>query len=189
MTRNVQKNTKSGLLKQLSKRWSLTTILMLSILLLACDEDDKVDLDDSKKTAQSFAEVIATAGSPERVEKKEKVLEQEEHEELGEDGSIWICTTTTYSVEDGNSDFPLFNPNASVIYPGSLLQGKTLSSASPSVIPLKRAGGTVSIDIIDGSTQPNQVLLPLPITLSVRAQVQFLPISMPLLKRSALKTT
>lgn len=152
MTRNEQTKTKGRLSTLLFRRWPWTTIVMLSILLLACDEDDKVDLNDG--TAQTFAEVIASADPPEKIQKKEEILDQEEHEELGEDGSLWICTTTTYSVEDGNSDFPLFNPNASVVYPGSLLQGKTLTNASPSVIPLKRAGGTISIDIIDGSSQP-----------------------------------
>src|SRR5690606_37971365 len=85
---------------------------------------------------------------------RSEVVDSTESEEIREDGSIWICSTKTYSVEDGNSDFPLFNPNASVVYPGSLLQGKTLSNASPSVIPLPRAGGTISIDIIDGLGTP-----------------------------------
>jgi thiol-activated cytolysin len=38
-----------------------------------------------------------------------------------------------------------------VIYPGSLLQGKSLTKATPDVIAVERAGGTISIDILDGS--------------------------------------
>ncbi len=45
----------------------------------------------------------------------------------------------------------MFNPNSSVIYPGNMLQGKTLDDATPEAIPLKRAGGTISYNIIDGN--------------------------------------
>jgi len=51
----------------------------------------------------------------------------------------------------GNTGFPLFNPNASVIYPGSLLQGKSLKQATPDVIAVERAGGTVSYDLNNGN--------------------------------------
>jgi thiol-activated cytolysin len=53
----------------------------------------------------------------------------------------WICTTSTVSVLDGNGQFPLFNTNADVIYPGNMLQGKSLSNATPSPIVVERAGG------------------------------------------------
>jgi hypothetical protein len=65
--------------------------------------------------------------------------------------SLWACTTETYSVVQGMQEFPLFNPNSSVIYPGNLLQGGTLKNATPDVIVVDRAGGTFSIDILSGS--------------------------------------
>jgi hypothetical protein len=65
--------------------------------------------------------------------------------------SLWRCTTETYSVVQGMQEFPLFNPNSSVIYPGNLLQGATLKNATPDVIVVDRAGGTFSIDILSGA--------------------------------------
>src|SRR5690606_9593499 len=131
-------------------RWPMVIFLLIFLSINGCKDDDEEILLDKDKVAHTFEEVIAAAGVPEKVEKKEEIVDSTESEEIREDGSIWICSTKTYSVEDGNSDFPLFNPNASVVYPGSLLQGKTLSNASPSVIPLPRAGGTISIDMVDG---------------------------------------
>ena len=65
--------------------------------------------------------------------------------------SLWACTTETYSVVQGMQEFPLFNPNSSVIYPGNLLQGGSLKNATPDVIVVDRAAGTFSIDILSGS--------------------------------------
>ena len=66
------------------------------------------------------------------------------------------CSTVTYSVDaagGGDSGFPLFNPGADVIYPGSMLQGNSLNKATPNPIVVERAGGTISTDIIDGNLQ------------------------------------
>ena len=64
--------------------------------------------------------------------------------------SLWACTTDTYNVIQGMQEFPLFNPNSSVVYPGNMLQGGSLKNATPDVIVVDRAGGTFSIDIISG---------------------------------------
>ncbi|HYG37619.1 MAG TPA: thiol-activated cytolysin family protein, partial [Cytophagales bacterium] len=136
---------------------TLTAIILLLSLfftLFSCKEDDDKELDQNVKN-ESFAEVVSNGGVPEPVVEKEEIQDSTTSEELLPDQSVWKCVTKKYSVVDGNSEFPLFNPNASVIYPGSLLQGKTLKNASPSIIPVKRAGGTISIDIIDGSAQPS----------------------------------
>ncbi|MTI20746.1 hypothetical protein E1176_06915 [Fulvivirga sp. RKSG066] len=63
----------------------------------------------------------------------------------------WVCSEKTMSVTGGNSNFPLFNPNVEVIYPGNLLQGKSLNDATPSPIVVKRGGGTISYDLNTGS--------------------------------------
>lgn len=67
------------------------------------------------------------------------------------DSGNWNCTNTTWSVVQGNLDFPLYDPNVSVVYPGSLLQGASLNSSTPDVVAVKRGGGIVSIDLINGS--------------------------------------
>lgn len=136
------------------RRWPWAICILLLLLINGCKDDEELILDKGAMT-EAFADVIETAGVPEKVTKKEELVDSTSGtEELREDGSLWLCSVKTYSIEDGNSEFPLFNPNASVIYPGSLLQGKTLTNATPSVIPLPRAGGTISIDVIDGSEEP-----------------------------------
>jgi len=67
------------------------------------------------------------------------------------DSGTWNCTNSTWNVLQGNQDFPLYDPNVSVVYPGALLQGASLTNATPDVIAVKRGGGTVSIDIVNGS--------------------------------------
>ncbi|MFS4491796.1 thiol-activated cytolysin family protein [Maribacter sp. 2308TA10-17] len=61
------------------------------------------------------------------------------------------CTSKKLSVLDGNGKFPLFNPNAEVIWPGNLLQGNSLNNNTPSTINVDRAGGTVSYNLINGN--------------------------------------
>ncbi len=69
----------------------------------------------------------------------------------GDITNTYLCTTKKVSVLDGSGKFALFNPNAENIWPGNLLQGKTLSSNSPSSINVDRAGGTVSYNLINGN--------------------------------------
>ncbi len=124
---------------------------MLIVVFFACDMDEGIQSFDNG----SFESVIDLGGVPEEVIKEEKVLDSTVTDQTLPDGTTWQCTTRKVSVVDGNSEFPLFNPNASVIYPGSLLQGKSLSNATPSLIPVKRAGGRISIDVVDGNVQPS----------------------------------
>ena len=127
-------------------------ILLILVLLIAvsCQQEEMEIL-----TNEVIQEVFKEGGIPEPVKETKEEAVVKEEEQMLPDGSTWKCTTTRVSITEGTTDFPLFNPNASVIYPGSLLQGKTLQNATPSVIPVKRAGGTISIDIIDGSSQPS----------------------------------
>ena len=74
------------------------------------------------------------------------------------DGETWECTSETRAIKKGaggNGGFPLFSPNASVIYPGSLLQGASLNQATPDIIAVERAGGSFSTDVLDGSIAPS----------------------------------
>jgi len=63
----------------------------------------------------------------------------------------WICTEKEVDVTGGTHTFPLYNTNASVIWPGNLLQGKTLDNATPSDIVVKRAGGTITYNLVTGN--------------------------------------
>jgi len=117
------------------------------LIILACSKEN------SAPEVQTFDEVIETGGEFEPAILSEEAVDEIEGNEIVE-GEVWNCTTTTYSAMSpggGNNGFPLFNPNASVIYPGSLLQGKSLKKATPDVIAVDRAGGTISYDLNNGN--------------------------------------
>lgn len=128
------------------------SLFLISILLLisACKSGQEPEI----QTGLTFNDVIENGGgfdpSPQSNDKVSETASDET-----QDGELWRCKTETYRADyagGGTNGFPLFNPNASVIYPGSLLQGKSLSQATPDVIAVDRAGGTISIDILDGSS-------------------------------------
>ena len=135
----------------------LFTYLLL-IACLACSKDGGDDnpkpIPDQENLEAEFAKVVANAGDFENPENSQEVVEETEGNEIIE-GEVWNCKTTTYdalkSGGTGRDGFPLFNPNASVIYPGSLLQGKSLKKATPDVIAVERAGGTVSYNLNNGN--------------------------------------
>lgn len=147
------------------RKWGILPLIILSIM--ACSKDDAggdgPDPGPDPTEANTFAEVIALGGDFEDFPQSETVEVQSEDPPENEDydreeeGEIiqerFVCTRRTVSVTDGNGEFPLFNPNSSIIYPGNMLQGKTLDDATPEAIPLKRAGGTISYNIIDGNLQ------------------------------------
>ena len=116
-------------------------ILSLSFILLlylGCKKEVPVINDLS-----TFDAVIASGGEFEPVVQSETVLDTSSSTKT-EGGQRWRCTTKTVEAKSGSGGsggFPMFNPNANVIYPGSLLQGKSLRKATPDVIAVERAGG------------------------------------------------
>lgn len=98
----------------------------------------------------SFDAVLKSGGEFEPFS-NQKILTNITTTSVPVDSGNWNCTNSTWSVIQGNLDFPLYDPNVSVVYPGSLLQGASLNSSTPDVIAVKRGGGIVSIDIINGS--------------------------------------
>ncbi len=126
-------------------------ILSLIFLIFSSCKKDK----NESPTLDTFAKVIASGGDFPEVTQSEEPTDTTVSSEII-NGEQWNCTTTTYdalSAGGGNNGFPLFNPNASVIYPGSLLQGNSLKQATPNVIAVDRAGGTISYDLINGNTE------------------------------------
>ena len=98
----------------------------------------------------SYDEVLKTGGEFAPFN-NEKILTNVSTSAIPVDSGIWNCTNSTWSITQGNLDFPLYDPNVSVVYPGSLLQGASLQNPTPDVIAVKRGGGILSIDIINGS--------------------------------------
>lgn len=162
--------TKINLSNELSPFWQAKPTLLLTVLLAllfiaSCSKDSPEPAPvpisepdpDPETTSLTFAEVIASGDDfePFPESRTEEIISESEPEiedsQLDEDPVRWLCTTKTVDVLDGSGEFSLFNPNASVIYPGSLVQGKTLSAASPSPIVVARAGGSISYNLNDGN--------------------------------------
>lgn len=106
----------------------------------------------------SFEEVLKSGGEFETFENY-KILTNTSTSSIPVDSGNWNCTSSTWSVLQGNPDFPIYDPNVSVVYPGSLLQGASLNNATPDVVAVRRGPGTVSIDLVNGS---NAVYVNLP---------------------------
>ncbi len=136
----------------MKKGYTFTLTAAVLLLMVTCKKDEKPTDQNQEK---SFESVIADGGSFQPVQNSETVTDTSSTEKT-EDGQRWRCTTKTLEAKKGaggDGGFPLFNPNANVIYPGSLLQGSSLRKATPDVIAVERAGGTISYDIIDGNQQ------------------------------------
>ncbi len=130
-------------------------------LLVSCNKDDKVGSESFNLSTfsgvieqgegfESFPQsretnILAETSSNDDVEVKQ--------EDGSTDTQRFVCTTKTVSVLDGNDQFQLFGTSADVIYPGSLLQGKTLDDSTPAPIVVKRAGGTISYNLNNGNLQ------------------------------------
>ena len=136
----------------------LLTAIALFTIITSCKNGSSPTGTDPKLT---FEEVITSGGeiqdypqsrSVDTLAVSEPEADDRQVEEEGNtETQRWICTTKTLSVLDGNGQYPLFNTNADVMYPGNLLQGKSLSDATPSPIVVERAGGTISYDLNNGN--------------------------------------
>lgn len=153
--------TQNGFFKTIS-------MIIFLCLALACSKDgtevqepDAGSEPDPSPETSTFEEVIALGADFESFPQTsiENVISEDEpenedvnREEGGQEvEERFVCTKRRVSIEDGNDEFPLFNPNSAIIFPGNLLQGKSLDDATPESIPLKRGKGTISYNIIDGN--------------------------------------
>jgi len=117
------------------------------ILILSCGKDSS--------RFDSFRDAIEFGGDFEDPNYSTSV-EQTGMEEFQEGDEIWTCTTETVFVEDalgGQNGFSLFSPNADVVYPGNLIQGISLYKATPDAILADRAGGSITISVLDGNSK------------------------------------
>ena len=96
---------------------NVTSIILMLLVVFACSKTEDMT------APTSFDEAIAIGGDLQPAIQSEEATNDTTQSEVIS-GEVWNCTTTTYDIMapgGGNKGFPLFNPNASVIYPGSLL--------------------------------------------------------------------
>lgn len=148
-------------MKKLSKLFSSLSILVFLLSTLGCSSDESSDPSnpDPNENSLTYDEVFSIGNeipsfNEERIE---SILSQEKTtiDEDNGDGttSRFVCNTETVDLKDGTGRFNLFETNAEVVFPGNLLQGKTLAEPTPSPIVVERAGGTISMNINNGNLQ------------------------------------
>lgn len=106
----------------------------------------------------TYEEVLKSGGEFESFSNY-KILTNNSTSSIPVDSGNWVCNNSTWHVLQGYEDYPLYNPNVNVVYPGSLLQGGSLDDGTPEIIAVMRGPGTVSIDLVNGS---NAVYVNLP---------------------------
>jgi hypothetical protein len=106
--------------------------------------------------ALTLADVIATAGTYPIAQPKDEITATAVLDSVDAGGTRWACTVERHSAVDAPADYATFNPNAEVIYPGSMLQGATLVNATPEPVVVRRAGGTVVINLLNASEGVSQ---------------------------------
>lgn len=148
--------TKQIIMKTQNRFFKLILLVVFTVGLTSCSSDsgDEPVQEGEIFTDADFSKVVTSAGELETPSTSEELIEEKEINEVIA-GEVWNCTTKTYDAlkggGTGRDGFPLFNPNASVIYPGSLLQGKSLPKATPDVIAVERTGGTISYNLNNGN--------------------------------------
>ena len=131
----------------------LALLALLTFALIGCGSDDPA----APSEPGNFDDVLKTGGEFEVPVPEDEVLdEQTILETVGNEE--FFCTTTRYSVVEAPGEFPQFDPNAEVIYPGNLLQGNSLGQATPNPIPVRRGGGVVVMTILNGSTSVSRTI-------------------------------
>lgn len=128
-------------------------VLML-VMFSSCS--DKVTSGDPTENGD-LADIINSAGSFGEFEDSYSETEPEEFEEYS-GNDLYFCTRQTVNLTKGYSDYPQFDPNTQVVFPGNLLQGNTLDNATPSGIPIDRGPGTVVITLVNGASSASRQL-------------------------------
>jgi len=125
------------------------------------DRDDlttarfEVSCEEGPATGTDPLMALLSGGTYEKVQPMDSVVSVDSLDELRDDG-YWSCTVESRSAVDAPDDYATFNPNAEIIYPGSMLQGATLVNATPEPIVVPRAGGTFVINLLNGSSGVSQ---------------------------------
>jgi len=151
-------------MKTISKVLRRVLMLLLFISVFACSKDGTDDPTDpiEPPVGNTIAEVVASGDAfesfpPNTTETEiegSETTQNEDYDKKEDDENIeqrWVCTEKEVDITGGTQTFPLYNTNASVVWPGNLLQSKTLDDATPSDVVVKRAGGTITYNLVTGN--------------------------------------
>ena len=140
------------IMKKTSQNISTYTIIFLLFPFLLQPSCKKGDTPDPNSS--TFSAVVSAGGIIENKpvhEKVDTVPAANPQQVVNDD--IWVCKDFEVDISQNADDFVLYSSNsAEIIYPGNLLQGKSVSEGKPAIIPLKRGPGTITINTLNGSS-------------------------------------
>jgi len=132
-------------------RTALALALSVLFLVAGCSDDAEGPAGPGGGgSTTELGRVLDEAGEFDEFQETYEETEAVEFEETSGNDQYY-CTRKTVSLTEGYSDFPQFDPNARIVFPGNLLQGNTLDDATPSEIPVDRGPGTYVITLINGT--------------------------------------
>jgi hypothetical protein len=133
---------KIGIMRQIIKL-SLCVVMMTCIV--ACDKKkNPVDPPPPPSDVNQFITDIPNL--PEPAAPQEKLVSSTT--DTFKQGEVeYKCTVKKISLTENFDEVVAFNPNADVLWPGALVQGKSLDTGVPALIPLSRSPITISIDL------------------------------------------
>jgi len=129
---------------------NLAAIIMLAIM-AGCSSNNGNGTGPDPSGNDTFDGIISSGGQFEDVQNESDTLSVDSSVTIDAGSEGFFCTTRTVDATEAPSEFPLFDVNADIIYPGNLLQGATLDAATPSPIPVKRGPGTIVMVIDNGA--------------------------------------
>lgn len=127
-----------------SVKAGLLTASLLLMHLQSCKKDEIKDVNCSTLDC-----VLSLTGSTDNPIVSRDTADTGVLVDIIQDGQIYQCEKRTVTANDfiggGDSSFPLFDPNASVIWPGNLLQYQSINDATPKNINVARGGGRITL--------------------------------------------
>jgi len=132
-------------------------MLLISVILLIFSACSETGAPTEPSEMGDLSAVLNEAGAFEDFEETFEESEAEEFE-VESGNEQYFCTRKTVNLTEGYSDYPQFDPNSQVIFPGNLLQGNTLDNATPSGIPVDRGPGTIVINLVNGASSASRQL-------------------------------
>ncbi|MEL6651176.1 MAG: thiol-activated cytolysin family protein [Bacteroidota bacterium] len=127
-------------------------ILLILLSLFACKGTDPCDDPNNPcGPEEDFLSVIAEGGAFEDFNTRTDSSVVDSSLTTQANGERFLCITKDYDFVSSAEKYFSFNPNPEIIFPGSLLQGASITNPTPDPIVLDRGPGCLTINVVNGS--------------------------------------
>ena len=100
----------------------MAAIIMLTII-IGCSSNNGNSTGPGSSGNDTFDEVISSGGQFADVQAESDTVAVDSSVSVDPGSEGFFCTTRTVDATEAPDEFPLFDVNADIIYPGNLLQG------------------------------------------------------------------